>query len=31
MIALVKPDMAESVSLSLKEAGAKNTILTQIS
>jgi mevalonate kinase len=31
MIALVKPDVAESVSLSLKEAGAKNTILTQIS
>ena len=31
MIALVKRDMAESVSLSLKEAGAKNTILTQIS
>jgi mevalonate kinase len=31
MIALVKRDMAESVSLSLKEAGARNTIITQIS
>ena len=30
MIALVKRDMAESVSLSLKEAGARNTIITQI-
>src|SRR6266508_4830944 len=29
MIALVKPEMAESVSLSLKEAGAKNTIITR--
>jgi len=31
MIALVQPEMAESVSLSLKEAGAKNTIITQVS
>ena len=31
MIALVKPEMAESVSLSLKEAGARNTIITQVS
>ena len=31
MIALVHPDMAESVSLSLKEAGARNTIITQVS
>ena len=31
MIALVKPELAESVSLSLKEAGAKNTITTQVS
>jgi len=31
MIALVKPDMAESVSLSLKEAGARNMIITQVS
>ncbi len=31
MIALVKPEMAESVSLSLKEAGAKNTIITRVS
>lgn len=31
MIALVQPDMAESVSLSLKEAGAKNTIITKVS
>jgi len=31
MIALVKPEMAEPVSLSLQEAGAKNTITTQIS
>ena len=30
MIALVKPDVAESVSLSLKEAGAKATIITQV-
>jgi mevalonate kinase len=30
MIALVEPEFAESVSLSLKEAGAKNTIITQI-
>ena len=30
MIALVEPEIAESVSLSLKEAGAKNTIITQI-
>ena len=31
MIALVQPDMAESVSLSLREAGAKNTIITKVS
>ena len=31
MIALVKPEMAESVSQALKEAGARNTIITQIS
>lgn len=31
MFALVKPDMAESVSLSLREAGARNTIITQVS
>jgi mevalonate kinase len=31
MIALVAPEMAESVSRALKEAGAKNTIITQIS
>ena len=31
MIALVKPEMAEAVSRSLKEAGAKNTIITTIS
>jgi mevalonate kinase len=31
MIALVQPDMAESVSLSLQEAGAKNTIITKVS
>ncbi len=31
MIALVRPDMAETVSNSLKEAGARNTIITQIS
>ncbi len=30
MIALVKPKIAEAVSLSLKEAGAKNTIITQV-
>ena len=30
LIALVEPKIAESVSLSLKEAGAKNTIITQI-
>jgi mevalonate kinase len=30
MIALVQPEMAESVSSSLKEAGAQNTIVTQI-
>jgi len=30
MIALVNPDMAESVSLSLKDVGAKSTIITQI-
>lgn len=30
MIALVKPEMAESVSQALKEAGARNTIITQI-
>jgi mevalonate kinase len=31
MIALVNPETAESVSLALKEAGAKNTIITQVS
>jgi mevalonate kinase len=31
MIALVQPDLAESVSLSLQEAGAKNTIITKVS
>jgi len=31
MIALVEPETVESVSLSLKEAGAKNTIITRIS
>jgi mevalonate kinase len=31
MIALVLPEMAESVSRALKEAGARNTIVTQIS
>ena len=31
MIALVRPDVAETVSSSLKEAGARNTIITQIS
>jgi mevalonate kinase len=30
MIALVEPDFAEVVSISLKEAGAKNTIITQV-
>lgn len=30
MIALVEPDLAEAVSKSLKEAGAKNTIITQV-
>ncbi len=30
MIALVKPEIAETVSRSLKEAGAKNTIITTI-
>jgi mevalonate kinase len=31
MIALVSPEMAEDVSLALKEAGAQNTIITQVS
>ena len=31
MIALVTPEMAETVAGSLKEAGAKNTIITQVS
>jgi mevalonate kinase len=31
MIALVEPEKAEAISLTLKEAGAKNTIITQIS
>ena len=31
MIALVEPEMAESVSSSLREAGAKNVIITQVS
>jgi mevalonate kinase len=31
MIALVDPEIAENVSLALKEAGAKNTIITQVS
>jgi mevalonate kinase len=31
MIALVEPDSAESVSASLRDSGAKNTIITQIS
>ncbi|MFT3890428.1 MAG: mevalonate kinase [Anaerolineales bacterium] len=31
MIALVQPEMAESVSRALREAGARNTIITQIS
>jgi mevalonate kinase len=30
MIALVEPEKAETVSLSLKEAGAKNTIITKV-
>jgi len=30
MIALVKPDQAKQVSLALKQAGAKNTIITEI-
>jgi mevalonate kinase len=30
MIALVEPETAESVSLSLKKAGAKNTIITRV-
>ena len=31
MIALVQPELAESVSNSLKKAGARNTIITQVS
>jgi len=31
MIALVEPELAETVSSDLKEAGAKNTIITQVS
>jgi mevalonate kinase len=31
MIAVVQPEIAEAVSSSLKEAGAKNTIITQVS
>ena len=31
MIALVEPDSAESVSASLRDSGAKNTIITQVS
>ncbi len=31
MIALVEPEKAEAVSLALKKAGAKNTIITQVS
>jgi mevalonate kinase len=31
MIALVQPEIAENVSLALKEAGAQNTIITQVS
>ena len=31
MIALVSPEIAEDVSLAMKEAGAKNTIITQVS
>jgi mevalonate kinase len=30
MIALLEPGSAEAVSLALKEAGAKNTIITQV-
>jgi mevalonate kinase len=30
MIALVEPETAETVASALKEAGAKNTIITQI-
>ena len=30
MIALVQPEMAESISASLKEAGAQNTIITKV-
>ena len=30
MIALVEPEKAEAISLSLKKAGAKHTILTQV-
>jgi mevalonate kinase len=30
MITLVAPDMAESVSRALMEAGARNTIITQV-
>jgi hypothetical protein len=30
MIALVEPEKAETISFSLKEAGAKNTIITQV-
>jgi mevalonate kinase len=30
MIALVKPDTADTVSRSLQEAGARNTIITQV-
>ena len=31
MIALVRPETAEAVSSSLKDAGAKRTIITQVS
>ena len=31
MVALVRPEMAENVSLALRQAGAKNTITTQVS
>jgi mevalonate kinase len=30
MIALVNPDVAETISSSLRKAGAKNTIITQV-
>jgi hypothetical protein len=30
MIALVEDDKAEAIASSLKEAGAKNTIITQV-